>query len=175
MNSERIQQVFGSYGVDVLLQSDQQRVSSLYSLQLGKKITRTLAVVSYPESIPPSISNEHAKILSGQSIGEVLKNSGWQIEKHAVYLDEIESSPEYDGVYALMGGIEYANLALHVYQIVVSKGDQRYRYVRIAEIHHPDYLNTTTIRRIYQIDSIEQTGNQKTTLDEVTRVMTDLP
>ena len=137
LNSERIRQEFGSYGIDVVLESDQQRVSKLYSLQEGKKITRTFAVVSYPETIPAVISNEHEQIKSGQSIGEVFKRNGWEIEKQQIYFGDIEKSPEYEKVYSLMGEIEEANLTMHIYQLSVSKGGERYSYVKIAEIHHP--------------------------------------
>src|SRR5690242_11290346 len=55
LNSERIEKKFGGYGIDVIYNSPRLRVSNLYD---GKKITRTLAVVDYPEFIDSSFSKE---------------------------------------------------------------------------------------------------------------------
>ena len=137
LNSERIRQKFGSYGIDVVLESDQQRVSKLYSLQGDKKITRTFAVVSYPESIPAEIRNEHEQIKSGQSIGEVFKRNGWQIEKQQIYSGDIKSSPEYEEVYASLVESKEVDLAINIYQLSVVKGSERCKYAKIAEIHNP--------------------------------------
>jgi hypothetical protein len=82
-NSERIPQEFGSYGTDVVRHDAQLRVSNLYSLEAGRKITRTLAV--------------------------------------------------------------------HIDQVWVSKNSMRLRYVSIAEVHHPDYLDLNQSRQIYGV------------------------
>jgi hypothetical protein len=120
LNSERIRDEFGSYGIDVLDQNDQVRVSNLYSLDGGKKITRTLAVVMYPLEIPPVILAEHEVIEQGGSMGEVFKRNGWQVQKESIYLGEIPASADYDEIYALMGDIQPANLAVHLYELTVS-------------------------------------------------------
>jgi hypothetical protein len=41
LNSERIEQTFGSYGIDVIASDALLRVSNLYSRHDGEKITRT--------------------------------------------------------------------------------------------------------------------------------------
>jgi len=149
LNSERIRQKFGSYGIDVLSESENLRVSNLYSFENGRKIMRTLAVVIYPQSIPGSVTAAHSEIKSGQSIGEVFKRHGWLVEKQDMCMGEIPASSDFAGVYASMGGIAETNLALHVYRLSVSKGGLRSDYALIAEIHHPDYLDAKQLRDIY--------------------------
>ena len=41
------------------------------------------------------------------------------------------------------------SLATHGYVLSVSKGDERIDYARIAEIHHPDYLDLAMLEAIY--------------------------
>ena len=45
LNSERIEQRFGSYGITVLEQSDLTRVSNLYTLEEERETCRTFAIV----------------------------------------------------------------------------------------------------------------------------------
>ena len=58
LNSERIAQEFGSYGVAVLESDDRVRVSNLYSLRGETKICRTYAVVYYPDATDAAVSVE---------------------------------------------------------------------------------------------------------------------
>ena len=148
LNSERIRQRFGSYGIDVIRESDQLRVSNLYSLEGGRKIMRTLAVVIYPQTIPAVVMAEHGEIKSGQSIGEVFNRHGWSVGKQNVYLGEILASPDFAGVYTSMGGISEVKLAVHIYQLSVGKNGDWTQYVRIAEVHQPDYLDLAELREI---------------------------
>lgn len=174
MNSERIRQKFGSYGIAVVQESEELRVSNLYSVEGGKKITRTLAVVFYPATIPPIMLAEHEKIKSGQSIGEVFKRNGWKIGKQNVYFGEIDATPDYEGVYSSMGESNEVNLALHIYQLIVAKDGRQYRYVTIAEVHHPDYLDSALLREINNAQITESelnTESIQSTLDAVAKVM----
>jgi hypothetical protein len=149
LNSERIRQRFGSYGIEVLQQDDRLRVSNLYSLETGARITRTLAVVLFPETIPAPLRAEHDAIKSGQSIGEELKKNGWTVQKQILYVGELAAASEFAGVYAAMGEITAVDLAVHIYQLSVSKDGNRYPYATIAEIHHPEYLDLIELRAIY--------------------------
>jgi len=174
LNSERIRQKFGSYGIAVVQESEELRVSNLYSVEGGKKITRTLAVVFYPATIPSSMLAEHEKIKSGQSIGEVFKRNGWKIGKQNVYFGEIDASPDYEGVYSSMGESNEVNLALHIYQLMVAKDGRQYRYVTIAEVHHPDYLDLALLREINNAQITESELNKESIqsiLDAVAKVM----
>lgn len=149
LNSERIRQRFGSYGIEVLEQDDRLRVSNLYSLETGARITRTLAVVLFPETIPAPLRTEHDAIKSGQSIGEEFRNNGWKVQKQNLYVGELAASPEFADVYTAMGEITAVDLAVHIYQLSVSKDSNRYPYATIAEIHHPEYLDLIELRAIY--------------------------
>jgi len=148
LNSERIRQRFGSYGIDVVYESEQLRVSNLYSMEGGAKVMRTLALVIYPPKIPEPVRAEHAEIKRGHSIGEVFHRHGWRVAKKTIYIGEIRSSPEFAGVYAAMGGVRAVNLAVQVYQLSVARNGVWTDYTRIAEVHNPDYLDLAQLREI---------------------------
>jgi hypothetical protein len=149
LNSERIRQRFGSYGIDVVRESESLRVSNLYSIEGGNKITRTLAVVIYAMPIPGMVMAEHGEIKHGHSIGEVFGRHGWSIAKENAYFGEIVASPALAGVYASMGGIGEVNLAVHVYKLSVGKNGAWTDYATIAEVHQPDYLGLEKLHEIY--------------------------
>lgn len=149
LNSERIKQKYGSYGIDVLEDDGAVRVSSLYSTHSGQKIARTLAVVVYPEVIPAQLQREHQTIAGGGSMGEVFTRNGWQVEKENLYLGEIQASPDFDEIYSLMGQIEPVNLAVHVYRLSVCRDGSCFHYATLNEVHHPDYLVLADLRKIY--------------------------
>ena len=72
LNSERIAAAFGSYGVEVLEQDEQVRVSNLYSGAAGRQDlpdVRDRALSAAPSI--PRVSAEHAAIVAGGSIGAV--------------------------------------------------------------------------------------------------------
>ena len=152
LNSEKIIEKFGNYDIDVL-QSDQRiRVSSLYSTHQGKKLTRTFSVVHCPAVVNTLFATEHQEIVNGQSIGAVFKHHGWHIEKRSVFFGEIEASPDFEPVYALMGNISPTPLATHIYIMIVKKQGAKFRYGTLAEVHHPKYLNISDLKTAYQQD-----------------------
>ena len=149
LNSERIKQKFGSYGIDVLKDDGAVRISSLYSLQQGQKVTRTLAVVVYAPSIPAPIQQEHQAIIAGGSIGEVFARSGWLVKKENLYIGEISASADFDEIYALMGESGEVDLAVNIYKLAVCKEGTCFAYATISEVHHPDYLGLSDLGEIY--------------------------
>jgi len=149
LNSERIKQKYGSYGIDVLQDDGAVRISSLYSFQHGQKVTRTLAVVVYAPSIPASIQQEHQTIIAGGSIGEVFARSGWLVKKENLYIGEISASADFDEIYALMGESGEVDLAVHIYKLSVCSQGSCFAYATISEVHHPDYLGLSDLREIY--------------------------
>ena len=149
LNSERIEQTFGSYGVDVLQSDDAGRVASLYSGSGDEKVTRTFAVVSFAGRISPALAREHAAVLSGESLGAVFKSAGWAIEKHNVFVGQLALSAAHATVGELMRIGLPAELAAHVYLFVVSKDNRSYNYATIVELHHPQYLSLDDLRDIY--------------------------
>jgi len=149
LNSERIAQAFGSYGVDVLQSGDELRVASLYSGSGDEKVTRTFAVVTFAGRISPALAREHAAVLSGESLGAVFKAAGWAIEKHNVFVGQLALSEEHAMVGELMQIRLPAELAAHVYLFVVSKDNRSYNYATIVELHHPEYLSLEDLRELY--------------------------
>ncbi len=149
LNSERIERTFGSYGVDVIQSSASLRVSSLYSGNGDKKITRTFAVVEFSDRIRPPFAAEHERVISGESLGAVFKSAGWQIEKHNIYVGEFEIPAKYGLIAELMRTDLPEYLATHVYVLVINKYERSYNYATIVELHHPEYLSAADLQRIY--------------------------
>ncbi len=149
LNSERIQQKFGSYGIDVLESDSALRVSNLYSLDDDRKTTRTFAVVKYPDEVDDAFAEEHLTILNGGSIGAVFKRNGWQVIKQHEYFGTINAAADYAGIYRLMGDIQPVDLAVHIYRLDIRKDNMTFQYAEIAEVHHPDYLQVVDLQGIY--------------------------
>ena len=149
LNSERIEKTFGSYGVDVIQADDSGRVSSLYSGSGADKVTRTFAVVRFSGPIRRAFANEHALVVSGQSLGAVFESTGWHIEKVHFFIGEMEIPAKYTLLSSLMKIDLPAFLAAHAYEFVISKDGNSYDYARIVELHHPDYLTAADLQAIY--------------------------
>ena len=149
LNSERIQQTFGSYGVEVLQASSEGRVSSLYSGSGDDKVTRTFAVVRFSGRVRPAFANEHSRVKSGQSLGTVFKSAGWKIEKHNIFVGEMEVPAKYTLLSGLMQLSLPKYLAAHVYLFVIRKNNRSYNYATITELHHPDYLSAADLKAAY--------------------------
>lgn len=149
LNSERIREKFGSYGIEVLRSDGRVRVSDLFSVHNEIQVCRTFAVTVYPEKVDARFAEEHELIVGGQSIGEVFKSHGWTIEKRHRYFGEIEADTKYSGVYQLMGEVAPTKLAVHVYAFVIQKDDAEFAYALITEVHHPDYLTLDDLSGIY--------------------------
>jgi hypothetical protein len=146
LNSERIEQRFGSYGIEVLQSSGVLRISDLYSGSGDSRVTRTFAVVRYPDAVPPALAEAHREILAGGSIGAVLAARGWRVDKYNRAFDEVHASAGLRRMMRLQGAEE---LALHIYVLQAAQGDVAFDYALIAEVHHPDYLSLRDVRRIY--------------------------
>lgn len=146
LNSERIERRFGSYGIDVLHSDGRFRVSNLWSLHDGAKICRTFAVVAYPPSIDARFRREHEEIVAGGSIGAVFARSGWVVTKRHLHFGELPATRKVAG---LMRTDEGVPLAVHVYVLTVTKDEASFDYATIAEVHHPDYLSSADLPRIY--------------------------
>jgi len=140
---------FGSYGIEVLEASDGLRVSSLYSVHDGFRINRTFAVVAYPDVIEPAFKKEHAAIINGQSIGILFKEHGWAIKKQHLYFGEIEVPFGYFSMADRAGFSAGVRSAIHVYALMVKKDDSEFQYARIAEVHHPEFLQLRDLIDIY--------------------------
>lgn len=146
LNSERIAQTFGSYGIEVLYSDAKIRLSNLYSVHDGRRITRTLAIVRYPEEINEAFAKEHAAILEGGSIGATFQAAGWQVMKDYHQYFRSFLSPRLADLMDVAPGTPMAS---HAYQLEIAKGDEHYDYALIVEIYHPDYLSESDLVDIY--------------------------
>jgi hypothetical protein len=157
LNSERIERTFGSYGIDVVYSDDRLRLSNLYSLENGQKITRTFAIVAYPDVVQPAFEAEHESILAGGSIGATFKAAGWDVIKTEHRYASL--SAVWPELARLMRIADDASLAMDMYRLSVVKGESRFDYARIIEIHHPDYLGRDELEQIYGPPSAPGSGS----------------
>jgi hypothetical protein len=146
LNSERIAQVFGSYGVDVLSADTRLRVSSLYSTEGGVRTVRTLAIVAYPEAIAAGLAGPHAAIQAGGSIGATLQAAGWTVGKRNLYFGELAAPA---GVSAVMRIAPGTAIAVHAYLLTAARDSLVLDYATIVELHHPAYLDLASLRSVY--------------------------
>jgi hypothetical protein len=151
LNSERIEQRFGSYGIEVLSQANGVRRSNLYSSNLGIRTCRTYAVVRFGDSAA-DLTAEHQAVMAGQSIGSTFQDAGWQIQKINSYIGDMRlPDPDHD-IGRLMNLESATDLSIHVYRLMLHKGTQTVHYATILEVHHPDYLNTAELRDLYPLE-----------------------
>jgi hypothetical protein len=156
LNSERIAERFGSYGIEVLESDGRVRVSNLYSAREGERTCRTFAVVRYPERVDPAFAAEHDEIVRGGSIGAVFSAHDWKVGKTHLRFFEIGASPRVAGLMHVSVG---TRLAAHAYVLDVSKGGRTIEYALLVEIHHPEYLVLADLRAIY--GAADATGREK--------------
>lgn len=150
LNSERIKQKFGSYGVEVMQTSvPNLRVSNLYSEQNGKRVCRTFAVTQFEPTLHAELQEGHRRIVvENQSIGSTFKDLGFTISKENLYIGTFE--PKSSCIFDLMGGVKPQPLAVYIYRLSLSKGEvKNLPYAIIAEIQHPDYLTRGDLENIY--------------------------
>jgi hypothetical protein len=141
LNSERIADQYGSYGVEIMRASNALRVTNLYSGTAVDKTMRTLAIVEFVAADDPRIATEHATIVAGGSIGAVFKQHGWQIHKDIIEMCEQEFSDDSLPLLAQMHTSLPQIFAVYRYQFRIAKSDDSIGYALITEIYHPDYLS----------------------------------
>ena len=146
LNSEQILERYGSYGVELVEQDAARRVTSLYSLKNGRRVCRSYALVLF-EPLDPSLDEADRAIRAGGSIGASFAGRGWQVHKANVEMGAI--AVDSGSLAALMSIDVPAVLALHVYSLSVERDGLHLPYATIAEIHHPDYLSLSDLRRLY--------------------------
>ena len=153
LNSERIQDRFGSYGVRVLKQESPWRISCLYSREEPVDICRTVAVVRFAEGVPNALQEPLRKVRDGASLGATLAAAGFRVSKSNVEFAALAAdSPGYAGLLSLFDLPEPSkrpNLAAHVYDLHASRDGLRIPVARLFEVHHPDYLSPGDPERIY--------------------------
>ena len=149
LNSERIKERFGSYGIEVLSHESGVRRSSLYSIDADTKICRTYAVVRFVDESTPRVAEAHADILAGRSIGATFKSTGWHIGKVTLHVGSISLGGSDHVIGDLMQINGPVELGVHAYQLVLEKDSQTIDYATIVETHHPDYLSLPELEKLY--------------------------
>jgi hypothetical protein len=89
LNSERIEQRFGSCGIEVLASEAGLRRSGLLSYDGDTATCRTYAVVQFAEQLDERFDKAHSRVLAGDSIGATFKDDGWDIRKHTLYIGTV--------------------------------------------------------------------------------------
>jgi hypothetical protein len=153
LNSERIAERFGSYGIVVLSNEPGLRRSNLYSSENGVQTCRTYAVVRFVDEPDAVIDAEHAQILAGQSIGAIFKASGWTIVKETLHIGTAALDDARHPVAALMRLVRSTDVAMHVYRLLLEKRQQAIEYATLIEMHHPDYLSRSDLLTLFSVDA----------------------
>lgn len=153
LNSERIEQRFGSYGIRVLASEEGLRRSSLHSLENGEPVCRTYAVVRFVDQLDDRYREEHAKVLAGNSIGAIFRSHGWDVHKQSLHIGSIKLAEPRSRIGELMRVTVPCALALHIYQLLLVRHQQVFEYATIIETHHPDYLAETDLYSLYEYDT----------------------
>jgi hypothetical protein len=149
LNSERIEERFGSYGIEVLSHEAGVRRSSLYSVHDDIRTCRTYAVVRFVDESTPRVAQAHADVIAGQSIGSTFRSDGWQIGKVTLHVGSINMNHPEHTIGQLMRLEQPVELGVHAYQLVLERDDQTIDYATIVETHHPDYLSVDELEALY--------------------------
>ena len=149
LNTDRIARQFGNVGVEIIEQSAETRVTSLFSLAGEQKTMRTYAVVDYPGNPREAYRREHEEIVAGGSIGETFRRAGWSIRKQHLFIGELEVPEGYETLERGMRIALPASLAVHQYLFVITREERSWTYATITEVHHPQYLDADALREIY--------------------------
>lgn len=152
LNSGRIEQRFGSYGIEVLASEAGLRRSSLVSFDGEVATCRTYAVVEFAARLDERYHEAHSRVLAGGSIGATFREDGWDIRKHTLFIGAISMTSNGTEVGKLMRLDVPTDLALHVYQLVLVRQDMELEYATIMEAHHPEYLTGSELRDIFEYD-----------------------
>jgi len=152
LNSERIEERFGNCSIDVLADTEHLRHTSLYSLDGNTKTCRTYAIVRFADERDERAGAEHAQVLAGRSIGAIFKESGWTLQKQTMYIGSLRLPESARRISRLMRLTGAHDLALHIYQLVMTKGEVEFEYATIMEAHHPEYMSTADLSDLYTPD-----------------------
>lgn len=153
LNSERIRDRFGSFGIEIVAQDDRNRRSSLYSSDNGTRTARTEALVLFEIPVAAPVAEIHRRVAAGASIGETFRRAGWQVQKNTVHIGEIRIDDLQSSIAGRMGLVDAATVAMHVYQLHLEKAGERVFYATIIELHHPDFLSRGQLLDIYPLNA----------------------
>ena len=138
LNSDAIKATFGSYGVEIISQSESTRVANLHSLAGDAKICRTLAVTEFVLPMDPALTQAHRLIRAGGSIGATLRSAGFSINKKLLTKTETAAGETF--VSLANGSVRIgAPLYTKVYALFAQRDNLQIPYAVIAEAYHPEH------------------------------------
>ena len=152
LNSERIGERFGSYGIEILDHESGVRRSSLYSIENDRRVCRTYAVVEFLDQASRDVVGAHEEVLAGNSIGATFKATGWQIRKETLHVGSMPLKDSQHAIAVLMHLDESAILSTHAYRLILEKNSRSVHYATIIETHHPEYLTESELHQLYDLD-----------------------
>jgi len=148
LNSERIAQRFGSYGVRLLEQDGPLRVACLYSQELNGEPCRTVAVTLLDQPPPEELAAVAAAIDAGASLGATLKSAGWTVVKRHHLVSEHDAGIDFARLLHWPDGSPPPKVAVLAYELWAERGAVAHRFARIAEAYDPAYLDISELGRI---------------------------
>ena len=150
LNSQRIENRFGSYGVLILRQTDRDRETCLYSGSPSAPVCRTIALVRFVAEPEPALAETLARVRQGASLGASLVADGWRARKVNRYIGDFPLEGDCGAPVArLLRVCGPAPLALHGYELRATRDGLDYAVANLVELHHPAYLDTDDVRTIY--------------------------
>ena len=165
LNSERIAERFGSYGIEVLESDGRVRVSNLFSERArgadlphvrGRPVSR-----SRRPGVRGGARRDRARRLHRRGV------RGPRLDRSARRISGSSRSDASPRVAALMHVAAGTRLAADAYVLDVSKGGRTIEYALLVEIHHPEYLALADLRAIY--GAADATGREKS-LEALSRI-----
>jgi len=170
LNSDKIRERFGHYGVELLHQDATTRLASLYSLDGDQRITRTLALTRFELPIPDALANPDAEIRAGASIGATLRDAGWQVSKSA----RVDCYSLAGQRFGELGGESLAPdqpVLIRVYTLQVKDAEMSADYATIAEAYHPQHISVDSALPCIDAAYESMTDSQVTALKELLSTM----
>lgn len=158
LNSERIRDRFGNYGIEIVSQDARTRRSSLYSTAEDRRTARTEALVIFENPAGEPVAEIHRAVVAGASIGETFRDHGWQVQKNTVHIGDIRVHDADNAIALRMGLAAPATLAMHVYELHLEKESDRVFYATIIEVHHPEHLSRDQLLDIFTVDGPGKSG-----------------
>ncbi len=142
LNSQRIQFLFKDYGVDILLQKGNLRVSNLHA----NGLMRTCAVVHFSSPIPEWFKSTHDKIHKGATIGQTIRDDGFELVKK----DDFIGTTELPKFAREKMQTSETIAAVYMYQLIVKnpKTEELFEYCTITEAYSPEYLTVGDLQKL---------------------------
>ena len=162
LNSDRITARFGSYGVELLQQSQRHRIANLHSGTAPEHICRTLAVTVFHLPVHEALQDVDTTIRAGASLGATLRAAGWRVIRSDAAQATAPAGTAFEAIsrHSCPAGTP---LALQVYTLLAANESLRLPYAAIAEAYHPDHVAIAKPLPAHELET-ELTGAAKEAL-----------